>query len=1333
MPNLFKGVVKLTEDQYKTLLRGGSFDFNGQTIVYDANTLYVTDYSIDGELDVNSLNPVTNRAIALALNDKAGKEEIPANVVTTNTEQDIEGNKNFVGNVTKNGVNLATVEDIKVTDTLDHQYDDYALSVKGGMVLNDKITTLIENVNGRVQSFSLNSLNDLLTLFNITTNTDEAMEQYPVSTKNITYMDKEYTLKTGDIFLIVDTDVPDYWFSADTMMLYKMETMKVDLTNYATIDFVTNSVKNKAEQSSLNATNQNVASNTSEIATLKANQKTKLSEMVSDAEHRTVTDSQINMWDNKIDEVDLEGYATEEYVNQNGGKIDKIYLNDVEQEIVNKEVHLEVEIPEIEQITDYYKVGNKLTGIDLNTIVVPGNYGVANDCTNMPIKENGTLFVGEYDKGTYVQQLFIGTNNKVYTRNSTSVDNSTWSEWLMLARSSDLNNYLAKSGGTMTGNIVLSNLKGLVSSDGTNVIYTEGPNGNIYIGSLDKGLGLRSKDAKPFFIDKDNKITSLALMTDIPDVSGLAKASDLSNYLPLSGGTMKGPLVITGGDAASGAGNIQLSPDGQIVYQNSSTTLFGMSGSQLIVGTPVYNSIFRGKQQRPVYNGSDLALYSDIAGFATETYVNNAIKDLIGSAPDTLNTLEELATAIGNNKDIVDGLGDTYVPLSGSKAMTGKLNAPKGITVGAQASGGSGDNEIGIDFGTYSKLSARDGLIGVYANGDIALRPYYDSNTSNGVKITETTLYPTRNATMDLGTSTYKFKNIYASGTINSAKVNVNQGDATGGIILKRTDSTQGGAFIDYYSNNQGTTYSRTGNFSDNSFGVAFQGSLDTSIRIKTDRTILKDNTYTYTLPNKTGTVALTSDLSEYAKLSGGNTFTGVQHIKGTAGSKPFWVRGIQGCLEDGVTENELHLNYQSNHPVKWGYDANGQLNSDGTITEAGTLLSNKYVTLATSQTISGTKTFNAPTNSANTEQATVKFKTANGGAIILGKEGPNSGTMIRLDQADGTTRLQFRASNTAGAMVWKQPESGAALYFDFGPDAKRVTMPTSGGTLALTSQIPDVSSYLPKSGGTMTGDINMNNKNITGVNNLQIVDTGAGEGIEWVGGNGWKIYESDNALGNNAGNLQFVTGSTRRMTIETSGALNVTERITSSLSTSTHISGNQGKAIINSTAGAGYNMLFRMKSSNGVFTGGAYNADFNIYYTADSTISAGTNSITKATKLMNESGDASFGNNVSVAGYVNASSDKRLKENIIDVDENSLKSFIENTPIKAFNYKSNGNRTVGVIAQDIENLEINGAKFTNVDEDGFLQVHETKFVYLLWNYCQQLNKRIKELESKVK
>lgn len=116
------------------------------------------------------------------------------------------------------------------------------------------------------------------------------------------------------------------------------------------------------------------------------------------------------------------------------------------------------------------------------------------------------------------------------------------------------------------------------------------------------------------------------------------------------------------------------------------------------------------------------------------------------------------------------------------------------------------------------------------------------------------------------------------------------------------------------------------------------------------------------------------------------------------------------------------------------------------------------YAKLAGGNTFRGVQTVNAPANISGSEQATAKYKTANGGSITFGKEGANSGTMIRLDQNDGTCRLRFRSSSTAGAMVWEQPEQGAQLYIDLGKtgaDYRRITMPSSGGTLALTSQIP--------------------------------------------------------------------------------------------------------------------------------------------------------------------------------------------------------------------------------------------------------------------------------------
>ena len=89
---------------------------------------------------------------------------------------------------------------------------------------------------------------------------------------------------------------------------------------------------------------------------------------------------------------------------------------------------------------------------------------------------------------------------------------------------------------------------------------------------------------------------------------------------------------------------------------------------------------------------------------------------------------------------------------------------------------------------------------------------------------------------------------------------------------------------------------------------------------------------------------------------------------------------------------------------------------------------------------------------------------------------------------------------------------------------------------------------------------------------------------------------------------------------------INIDGVLNSSLTTGTHLQGNQGKAIINSTATAGsYTMLAKMNSTNGYFTTGTYNGGYLLQYTAKSTVDAGTNAVTKSVTLLDESGNATF------------------------------------------------------------------------------------------------------------
>ena len=73
-----------------------------------------------------------------------------------------------------------------------------------------------------------------------------------------------------------------------------------------------------------------------------------------------------------------------------------------------------------------------------------------------------------------------------------------------------------------------------------------------------------------------------------------------------------------------------------------------------------------------------------------------------------------------------------------------------------------------------------------------------------------------------------------------------------------------------------------------------------------------------------------------------------------------------------------------------------------------------------------------------------------------------------------------------------------------------------------------------------------------------------------------------------------------------------------SALTSSTYKSAYNGGVIINSTAAKGFTMLARMKSTNGKFMHGVFNADYQFYYVADSVT---TNTVSKTCLTINEDG----------------------------------------------------------------------------------------------------------------
>lgn len=75
-----------------------------------------------------------------------------------------------------------------------------------------------------------------------------------------------------------------------------------------------------------------------------------------------------------------------------------------------------------------------------------------------------------------------------------------------------------------------------------------------------------------------------------------------------------------------------------------------------------------------------------------------------------------------------------------------------------------------------------------------------------------------------------------------------------------------------------------------------------------------------------------------------------------------------------------------------------------------------------------------------------------------------------------------------------------------------------------------------------------------------------------------------------------------------------MTGTIKSSVNTTTYLNGNNGSAVVNSTAaGSAYVTLLRKKSTNGVFTVNGYQGNFILGYTSDTTIESDNNTLDKA------------------------------------------------------------------------------------------------------------------------
>ena len=180
-------------------------------------------------------------------------------------------------------------------------------------------------------------------------------------------------------------------------------------------------------------------------------------------------------------------------------------------------------------------------------------------------------------------------------------------------------------------------------------------------------------------------------------------------------------------------------------------------------------------------------------------------------------------------------------------------------------------------------------------------------------------------------------------------------------------------------------------------------------------------------------------------------------------------------------------------------------------------------------------------------------------------------------------------------------------------------TLPANGGTAQT------ISDTLPiEKGGT---------GQTTAKDALKALVEGTVDGTSTPTDNDWYLCQTYNGGANDQSVVRrktislwsYIKSKCDALFLKLSGGT-MSGTMNSSKSTGTYLAGNQGQAIINSTAGAGsYTMLDKLNSTNGFFTDGVYQNKRLFQYTAKSTVDAGTNAVTKSVTLLDEDGNTKF------------------------------------------------------------------------------------------------------------
>ena len=121
--------------------------------------------------------------------------------------------------------------------------------------------------------------------------------------------------------------------------------------------------------------------------------------------------------------------------------------------------------------------------------------------------------------------------------------------------------------------------------------------------------------------------------------------------------------------------------------------------------------------------------------------------------------------------------------------------------------------------------------------------------------------------------------------------------------------------------------------------------------------------------------------------------------------------------------------------------------------------------------------------------------------------------------------------------------------------------------------------------------------------------------------------------------------------------------------------------------------------------------------------------------------GNVTASSNITAGGkceaiYFNATSDSRAKTDLAPLSINAL-DLIKRVQLYSFKYKDSKLPSIGILAQDVKDVDIEGFKLVDNEEASgidmdYMSIHESKLIYILWKAIQEQQKEIDDLKAQL-